>query len=145
MSEVKETITIQIPKAFTFGNFSPEDFDRFLSLFDWSLKDKKVVFGHELSINHLAFQIGITPGDERGFDERSSHGCKAKGFELIALLPGNVSAGHDLFCQFHRRHVDHAFTGRSQNFKRVVLVADDTAHERRHKLHHRVPRHRHDI
>ncbi|MBX7173177.1 MAG: DUF4325 domain-containing protein [Pyrinomonadaceae bacterium] len=42
MSDEKETVILQIPESFTFGNFEAEDFDRVLSFFDWSLKDKKV-------------------------------------------------------------------------------------------------------
>lgn len=37
-------ITIQIPESFNFGDLSSDDFDKFLSFFDWSLKDKKVEF-----------------------------------------------------------------------------------------------------
>lgn len=42
MSEEKETVILQIPESFTFGKFEADDFDRVLSFFDWSLKDKKV-------------------------------------------------------------------------------------------------------
>lgn len=42
MSDEKETITIQIPESFTFGDYAAEDIDRVLSFFDWSLKDKQI-------------------------------------------------------------------------------------------------------
>lgn len=44
MSSEKETVTLHIPESFTFGNFEAEDFDRVLSFFDWSLKNKEFVF-----------------------------------------------------------------------------------------------------
>nr|MCU0240689.1 hypothetical protein [Pyrinomonadaceae bacterium] len=42
MSLEKETITIQIPANFTFGNYDADEFDRILSFFDWSLNNKKI-------------------------------------------------------------------------------------------------------
>lgn len=42
MSNEKETISIQIPESFTFGNCDADHFDKFLSFFDWSLKNRKV-------------------------------------------------------------------------------------------------------
>jgi hypothetical protein len=44
MSKDKETVTIQIPEAFTFGNFEADDFDKVLSFFDWSLNNTTLVF-----------------------------------------------------------------------------------------------------
>jgi STAS-like domain of unknown function (DUF4325) len=42
MGNEKETVLLQIPESFTFGNFEASDFDRMLSFFNWSLRDKKV-------------------------------------------------------------------------------------------------------
>src|ERR1035437_66563 len=47
------------------------------------LQDEEVVFGHQPSIHHLAFQAGITLGDKRRFDDPAGHGCEAKGLELV--------------------------------------------------------------
>jgi hypothetical protein len=47
MNEEKETITIQIPEDFSFGNFRVEDFERVLSFFEWSFKYKKQLFSFE--------------------------------------------------------------------------------------------------
>jgi hypothetical protein len=47
--------------------------------------------------------------------------------------------------QFHRRDLDHALLRRLQGGEGEVAVADHAAHERRLELHHRVPRHRHDV
>lgn len=42
MSDERETVTLLIPESFTFGNFEADDFERVLSFFVWSLKDKNV-------------------------------------------------------------------------------------------------------
>src|SRR5664280_2084244 len=47
------------------------------------LQDEKVVLVDQFSINHLAFQTGITLGDERGLDDRRGHRREAKGCELV--------------------------------------------------------------
>ncbi|MGI9054259.1 MAG: hypothetical protein ACR2F2_00510 [Pyrinomonadaceae bacterium] len=49
-SDDREPITIQIPETFNFGDLSSDDFDKFLSFFDWSLKDKKVEFNSTINI-----------------------------------------------------------------------------------------------
>ena len=109
------------------------------------LQDEEVVLSDQSSINHLAFQTGITFGDERGLDDRRRHRREAKGFELVHRPAGSVSAMHHFFRQVYRRHIDHAFSSRPQHSKCVVLAADHATYERRHKLHHRVPRHGHDV
>src|ERR1017187_10225858 len=109
------------------------------------LKDKEVVFGDQLPINDLAFQIGMALGDEWGLDARGGHGRETKGLELVHPSSRSVPAAHHLFRQFQRRDVDHAFPGRLQDFKRVVPVADHATHDRRLELHHRMPRHGHDV
>ncbi len=50
MRDKKETVTIQIPEPFTFGDLSSDDFDKVLSFFDWSLKDKRVEFDNSRSL-----------------------------------------------------------------------------------------------
>lgn len=47
MSDKKETIMLQMPESFTFGDLEADDFDRVLSFFDWSLKDKFIFFDFE--------------------------------------------------------------------------------------------------
>jgi hypothetical protein len=46
MSEDK-IIKIDLPKLFDFGDFTAEDFDKALSIFDWSIKDKIVEFNYK--------------------------------------------------------------------------------------------------
>lgn len=50
MSNDKETVILQIPESFTFGNFDSDDFDRVLSFFDWALNDKNVEFDSSNSL-----------------------------------------------------------------------------------------------
>jgi Histidine kinase-, DNA gyrase B-, and HSP90-like ATPase len=50
MSNKEETIKLKIPKSFTFGDFTGDDFDGVLGFFDWSLKDKKIEFDNSESI-----------------------------------------------------------------------------------------------
>ncbi len=50
MNEEKETIKLKIPELFTFGEFTGDDFDKLLSFFDWSLKDKTIEFDSSNSI-----------------------------------------------------------------------------------------------
>jgi len=42
MGNEKETVVIEIPESFTFYKYDSDEFDKFLSFFDWSLKDKKL-------------------------------------------------------------------------------------------------------
>ncbi len=44
MSDNKETVIIQIIEPFDFDKFNSDEFDRILSLFDWSLKNRNVEF-----------------------------------------------------------------------------------------------------
>ncbi len=61
MSDEKETVTIQIPESFTFGDFEAEGFDRILSFFDWSLKEKKVTvdFRNRVEIDFCTLALGV--------------------------------------------------------------------------------------
>jgi len=47
--------------------------------------------------------------------------------------------------QLQRRNGDHALFRRPQRGKAVIGVADDTGNQRRFKLDHHVPGHRHDV
>ena len=47
------------------------------------LQDEEVVLGGQFRIPDLAFQAGITFGDERGLDARGGHGREAKDLELV--------------------------------------------------------------
>lgn len=49
-SDDRESITIPIPESFNFGDLTSGDFDRFLSFFDWSLKDKSIEFDNSISV-----------------------------------------------------------------------------------------------
>jgi hypothetical protein len=42
MINTRETLVLQIPESFTFGNFGLDDVERILSFFDWSLENRKV-------------------------------------------------------------------------------------------------------
>ena len=42
MNNEKETISIQVPESFGFGDFGVNDFDKVLSFFDWSLEEKRI-------------------------------------------------------------------------------------------------------
>ncbi len=50
VSDEGELITIQIPESFNFGDLSSDDFDRFLSFFDWSLKGKRIEFDNSINV-----------------------------------------------------------------------------------------------
>jgi STAS-like domain of unknown function (DUF4325) len=50
MSNDEETIKLKIPESFTFGGFGANDFDKLLSFFDWSLKDKIIEFDSSKSV-----------------------------------------------------------------------------------------------
>ena len=50
------------------------------------LQHEEVVFIHQRSVNHLAFQIGVTLGDNRGFDDRAGHRREFEFFELVNRL-----------------------------------------------------------
>jgi STAS-like domain of unknown function (DUF4325) len=50
MRSDKETIVIQIPESFNFGDFEANDFDNFLGFFDWSLKDTTIAFDSSKSV-----------------------------------------------------------------------------------------------
>ncbi len=50
MNEEKETIKLKIPELFTFGDFGANDFDKLLSFFEWSLKDKTIEFDSTNSV-----------------------------------------------------------------------------------------------
>src|ERR1017187_10024360 len=131
--------------AFPLVMNRPRMFPRWVDPRFDDLKDKEVVFGDQLPINDLAFQIGMALGDEWGLDARGGHGGETKGLELVHPSSRSVPAAHHLFRQFPRRHADHAFPGPLQDFKRVVPVADPPTHDRRLDLHHRMPRHGHDV
>lgn len=109
------------------------------------LQDEEVVLGGQFRIPDLAFQAGITFGDERGLDARGGHGREAKDLELVHAPARSVPAAHHRFRQLHRGDVDHAFPGRLEAGKRAVPVADHATHERRRELHHQMPRHGHDV
>ena len=55
-------------------------------------QDKEVVFGDQLPVRHLAFQIGIALGDERGLDAFGGYGCKTKHLELVHAAARRVPA-----------------------------------------------------
>lgn len=49
-SDYTEVVKILIPESFDFGDLSSDDFDRFLSFFDWSLKNKTIEFDNRTSV-----------------------------------------------------------------------------------------------
>lgn len=51
MGNKEETVTIQIPESFTFGNYEAEDFDRVLSFFDWNLKYQEILINKPQNIS----------------------------------------------------------------------------------------------
>src|ERR1035438_857454 len=99
-----------------------------------NFQDEEVILGDEFRINDLAFQTGITFGDERSLDARSGHGREAKSLELVHAAARSVPAGHHRFRQLHRRDVDHTFPAGLEAGEGVVPVADHAAHERRREL-----------
>jgi hypothetical protein len=131
--------------AFALVMYRPGPFPRRVNPRLDDFQDEEIIFGDEFRIPDLAFQAGITFGDERGLDARGGHGREAKGLELVHAPAGSVPAGHHRFRQLHRGDVDHAFPGCLEAGKRIVPVADHAAHERRLELHHQMPRHRHDV
>ena len=106
---------------------------------------EKVVLAHHSVIDDLAFEIGEALDDEWWSNQRCLGWRQMEFLELIQPAPGAVTYTHDLLRQIHRRNVEHAFFGRLQRREAVVVPADDAAHERWFEVHHRVPRHRHDV
>src|ERR1017187_10278722 len=68
--------------AFPLVMYRPGPFPRRVNPRLDGLQDEEIIFGDEFRIPDLAFQAGITFGDERGFDARGCHGREAKGLEL---------------------------------------------------------------
>src|ERR1017187_8079198 len=75
-------------------------------------QDEKVILDGKFPIPDLAFQTGITLGDERSLDALGGHGCESKSLELVHAAARSVTASHDRFRQLHRRDVDHTFARR---------------------------------
>ena len=109
------------------------------------LKDEEVVLRHQALINHPAFKIRITLADERNCDSGGGQGSEAKCPGFADLASRAVPAIHSLFRQLQCRDVDHAFLGRLQDVERVVPIADYATYGRGLELHHRMPRHGHDV
>jgi len=71
-----------------------------------NFKDKEVVFSHQLHVNDLTFQAGITFSDEWGFDELGGQGSESKFLELIHAATGSIPTSHHGLCQFHGGNVN---------------------------------------
>jgi hypothetical protein len=65
----------------------PRMFPRWINPGLDDLQHEEVIFGGQLSINDLAFQAGITLGDERGIDARGGHRREAKSLNLSTCSP----------------------------------------------------------
>ena len=68
---------------------------------------KQYLFGQP-GVDHLAFEIGVALGHQRGLDPRGGHGRQPKRRELVHLSPRAVPAGDHLLRQLHGRDVDRA-------------------------------------
>ena len=64
-------------------------------------EDKEIVFRHQVHIHNLAFQAGVTFGNERGFDEFGGQGSESKLLELIHTATRSVPTNHNGLGQFH--------------------------------------------
>lgn len=108
-------------------------------------EDEEVVLLHHPCIHNPAFEVRITLLDERRRHMGRRRRSEEEGPELVNAPSGGIAALHRLFRQIHCRDVDDTLPGGLQDTERMAPVADHAAHDRRLELHHRVPRHRHNV
>src|SRR5664280_408099 len=108
-------------------------------------KDEKIVPVHETSITHLALEIRKTLGDQRRRHALGWHPRQTQRFELLHVAARAVADFHNFGRQLQRRNGDHALFRRPQRGKTEIGVADETGNQRRFKLDHHMPGHRHDV
>ena len=108
-------------------------------------KDEKIVPVYETSITHLAFEIRETLGYERRRHAFGWHRRQTKRLELLHVAARTVADFHNFGRQLQCRNGDHALFRRPQCGKAVIGAADDTGNQRRFKLDHHMPGHRHDV
>jgi hypothetical protein len=108
-------------------------------------QDEKVIGADETSIHHFTFEIRKAFGYQRRSDAFGWYRRQRQSVELRHIAARAITDLDHRGCQLNRWNGDHALSRSLQRIKAVITVADDTGDERGFKIHHHVPRHRHDI
>lgn len=129
MSNKKETIILQIPESFTFGNYKADDFDRVLSFFDWSLENRNLVFKSELNTGDepillpyfLFFEWAIRKKCNVKIDEVRWNGLFSNNSRLSEILSLKESAPHESGAS--------VFINNSGNREQMLKLVEDFVEE----------------
>ena len=109
------------------------------------LENEEVVLADQARVDELAFEVGVALAYQRRAHALSRGSGQPEALEFVDAAPRGVAAAGDFLRQIRGRDVDHAFATAHQHFERMVSRTDHAPDQRRLEVHHRVPRHRHDI